>query len=308
MVITNFNKLIGQLFLLGFVFVAHYSFAQKIEIPKTTLEYIQRAADGDHLALEGGHLALDGHVMPYPFFEAHETLYLYRLGQLRHQVIWKADSMYYKPDWDDHNPLKTSHTSQGTKISVNKLNGGRHTRESYWLELPPLPKSKTGYERFFTLKPIEMTLPGWPETTIYVNGKSKAALMRQHFYWSLDQLLDDTKPNAICLKSFGIYDQKRGYKDVSVVERDPQIDELYWYMRVLIEAKSILKEDDKGFVEIKTLSDEIMSTLDLDIAETSLFKDQIFNYLPIIRTKNSKINMAKKNGIPTFLQFLNGNL
>ncbi len=254
-------------------------------IKQNTLDYIKRAADGDHLALEGGHLALDGHVMPYPFFENHEVLYLFRLSRLRHQTVWKADHLYYNEGWNAENATKKSIPKSAKKISVNELNGGRLTHETYWLNLPKLPKSKTGHERFFCIQPIEMSLPGWPETTIYVNGKSKAALMRQHFYWSLDQLLDETKSNMICLKSFGIYDQARGYKEVSVVERDPEIDALYWYMRVLIEAKSILTEKDKGYAEIKALSDDIMSTLDLDLGETTLFKKDLKAFLPSVESR-----------------------
>ncbi|WP_445738319.1 alpha-mannosidase [Mariniflexile sp.] len=254
-------------------------------VQQNTLDYIKRAADGDHLALEGGHLELDGHVMPYPFFETHEVLYLYRLSQLRHRVVWKADEVYYEEGWKEGNQSKKSIPASAKKISPNVLNGERLSHETYWLQLPKLPKSETGWERFFCLQPMELTLPGWPETTIYVNGESKAALMRQHFYWSLNQLLDETKPNFITLKSFGIYDNKRGYKEISVVERDPDIDELYWYMRVLIEAKSILTEKDKGFAEISGLANDIMAKLNLDIAKTTVFRTQLKAFMPSVRSR-----------------------
>jgi alpha-mannosidase len=272
------------------LFVISFGFSQTPEyIKQNTLDYIKKAADGDHLALEGGHLALDGHVMPYPFFEAHEVLYLFRLSQLRHQTVWKANHIFYEEGWKPENAGKKSIPKTAKKISANQLNGGRLTHETYWLELPKLPKSETGWERFFCLQPIEMSLPGWPETTIYVNGKSKAALMRQHFYWSLDQLLDASKSNTICLKSFGIYDQSRGYKEISVVERNPIVDELYWYMRVLIEAKSILSEADKGYTEITALTDNVMAEFDLDISETSVFQDKLAAYLPTLRSKFKEI-------------------
>ena len=277
-------------FLLLFLIAVSLGYSQTPqELQENTLKYVQRAADGDHLALEGGHLALDGHVMPYPFFEAHEILYLYRLSQLRHKKIFSIDSIYYKAGWDQEIKYRSEIPKSAFKISANQLNGGRLTHESYWFNLPKLPNNKTGHERFFTLKPIEMSLPGWPETTIYINGESKAALMRQHFYWSLDELLNDNESHLICLKSFGIYNQPRGYKEISIVERDPDIDELYWYMRVLIEAESILNPNDKGAAEIKVLADEVMSKLDLDIAETSLFKSQLQNYLPELRSRFERI-------------------
>ncbi len=277
------TTLIAILITSSFVKLSYSQTLQQIQ--DNTLKYIERAADGDHLALEGGHLALDGHVMPYPFFEPHEVLFLYRLSQLRHRTVWSADKLFYKQGWENDEGYRKSIPESAKEVSVNQMNGGRLTHESYWLKLPKLPKSETGWERFFTLKPIEMTLPGWPETTIYVNGESKAALMRQHFYWSLDELLDQGKSNLICLKSFGIYDQQRGYKDVSVVERDPEMDELYWYMRVLIEAKSILKETDKGFMEITALTNEVISKLNLDIAKTTVFRTQLKDYLPTIRSR-----------------------
>lgn len=258
-------------------------------IPGSTLDYINRAADGDHLALEGGHLALDGHVMPYPFFEKHEILFIYKLSRLRNTVIWKADSLYYQPGWDDNNPKITGEDIPGKKVPISYLAGDRLSHGTYWFDIPKLPENNSGKERFFSLQPIEMSLPGWPETTIYVNGNAKAALMRQHFYWSTNTLFDESKSNRICLKSFGIYDHPRGYKEVSIVERNPDIDALYWYMRVLVEATSIMNEEDKGFVEMTTLKDDIMATLDLDVARTTLFDEKLHEFLPEIRSRYKEI-------------------
>ncbi len=255
------------------------------QIPEETLDYIIRAADGDHLALEGGHLALDGHVMPYPFFEKHEILYLYRLSQLRHEVVWKADSLIYRPGWDPENPKKSAQELSGEKVPVSFLAGERLSHESYWFTIPELPVNTSGRERFLCLRPMEMSLPGWPETTIYLNGEAKAALMRQHFYWSTDALFDETVENQVCLKSFGIFDHPRGYKEVSVVERNAEVDELYWYLRVLIEATSIIEEGQHGFTEMTHLKNDIMSSLDLDIGGTTKFEENLKSMLPEIESR-----------------------
>ncbi|UXX81033.1 glycosyl hydrolase-related protein [Reichenbachiella carrageenanivorans] len=276
-------------------------------ISEETLSYIKKAADGDHLALEGGHLALDGHVMPYPFFQTHEVLYLYRLSQLRHRKVWLADSMLHKPDWAENYPNTSGQESGAKKVSANHLSGDRHTYDAYWLDLPALPKNQTGWERFFCLKPIEMSLPGWPETTIYINGKSKAALMRQHFYWSTDALLDESKPNQICLKSFGIYDHPRGYREISVVERDPKVDELYWYMRTLIESASILPKETKGYLAVRELADYVMASLDLDLSGSSLFRTQIEAILGEVETRFNALEAMATTG-PTLRMLMHGHL
>ncbi|MBS9462586.1 hypothetical protein KIM67_09200 [Flagellimonas sp. 389] len=253
------------------------------------LDYIRRAADGDHLALEGGHLALDGHVMPYPFFEAHEVLYLYRLSESRHKTIWKADSLHFKEGWNEDFPFKEPHKVNSKKVGANYISGGRHTYETYWFTVPDLPKKINSWERFLCIKPMEMALSGWPETAIYVNGKSKAALLRNHFYWATEQIFDDTKPNKICLKSYGVFDTPRGYRVISVVERDPLIDTYYWKLRVLIEAKSILSEEEVGYNEIKALADYSMNALDLNLSGTSQFRQKLEQVLPIISEKYKKL-------------------
>ncbi len=261
---------------------------QRVQVPAKTLDYINRAADGDHLALEGGHLALDGHVMPYPFFQSHEVLYLYRLSQLRHQTIWKADSVIFDEDWKAGNE-KNNGSATARTIAPSELVGGRHTTNTYWFQLPELPESKTGFERFFCLRPVELTLIGWPETTIYVNGESRAALPRQHFYWSLNQILDQQGPQQICMKSFGVYDMPRGYKEISVVERNPELDELYWYTRVLIEAVSIMYPEEKGYQEMRDLADHIMAAIDLDLAGTVGFNKKVTASLKTIKASFEKI-------------------
>lgn len=169
------KKNITTLFIIIFGIGVAFGQKERTEIPQETLKYIKKEADGDHLALEGGHLTLDGHVMPYPFFENHEVLFLYRLSKMRHNVVWRADSLYHQPDWDEKNPTITTEQQPGKKIAASTLSGARFTYDTYWVNIPKLPKSTTGWERFFCVKPMELSLPGWPETTIYVNGKPKAA-------------------------------------------------------------------------------------------------------------------------------------
>ncbi len=271
------------------------------------LDYVKRAADGDHLALEGGHLALDGHVMPYPFFEAHEILYLYRLSELRHKTIWKADSLYFKEEWNEDFPFKEPQKVNSKKIGANYMSGGRHTYETYWFTIPDLPKKTNSWERFLCVKPMEMALSGWPETAIYVNGESKAALLRNHFYWATEHIFDDTKPNKICLKSYGVFDTPRGYREISVVERDPLIDAYYWKLRVLIEAKSILSEDEVGYNEIKVLVDYSMNALDLNLSGTSQFGEKLGQILPIFSEKYKKLESLSINQ-PTLKILAHGHL
>ncbi|GAA4829289.1 alpha-mannosidase [Algivirga pacifica] len=285
-------------------------FAQRstVKIPEQTLDYINRVAEGDHLALEGGHMALDGHVMPYPFFESHEVLYLYRLSQLRHHTIWKADSVWYKEGWDK-SFLKQDGRKIGKKIPSSELVGGRHTISTYWMKVPKLPESKTGFERFFCLKPMDMSLVGWPETTIYMNGKVKAALLRQHFYWSLNQLQEEgtVEDMQLCLKSFGVFDQPRGYREISIVERNPQIDQLYWYLRVCVEAASIMEPEEHGYKEIRALADKIMASLDLDQAGTVPFQGKLAQLMPQVETAFKDIQ-AMAVSSPTLFVMMHGHL
>ncbi|ANQ48568.1 alpha-mannosidase [Flammeovirga sp. MY04] len=276
------------------------------KISSETLKYIEAAAEGDHLALEGGHMALDGHVMPYPFFKSHEVLYLYRLSQLRHNVIWKADSVYYQEDWKEGNELIKAGKEGQQKVPASYMSGDRHSTHSYWLDIPKLPE-KNEKERFFCLKPMEMSLVGWPETTIYINGKAKASLLRQHFYWSLDQLMTGDKVESVCLKSFGVFDKPRGYREISIVERNKEIDQLYWYLRVLVEAASILKEEDNGYTEIRQLADEVMAEIDLDISGTVLFDLQLKKYLPQLEEKFQKIVALADNQV-TLYMLMHGHL
>ncbi|OHX66707.1 glycoside hydrolase family 38 N-terminal domain-containing protein [Flammeovirga pacifica] len=276
------------------------------KISSERLKYIEAAAEGDHLALEGGHMALDGHVMPYPFFKSHEVLYLYRLSQLRHNVIWKADSVYYEDNWKEGNEFIQAEKEEIQKVPASFMSGDRHTTNSYWFTIPELPKSN-GKERFFCLKPIEMSLVGWPETTIYINGKAKASLLRQHFYWSLDQLMSGDTVESVCLKSFGVFHKPRGYKEISIVERNPEIDQLYWYLRVLIEAASILKEGDNGYKEIRQLADQIMANVDLDIEGTVLFDLQLKEYLPKLQEEFQKI-VAMADHQVTLYMLMHGHL
>lgn len=292
-----------------FVLSATSTFAQTVpyKLQQRTLGYVNRAADGDHLALEGGHLALDGHVMPYPFFESHEVLFLYRLSQMRHKTIWGADSLYHKDGWDKSNAQIGTDQQPGKRVSASALSGSRLSYDTYWLELPQLPLNTNGRERFFCLKPMELTLPGWPETTIYVNGKPEAAHLRQHFYWDIKQLIDESQSNQICLKSFGISDQQRGYREVSVVERNPIVDDLYWYMRVLIEASSILPDDAKGAREIKALADEVMMELNLDLAGNSSFNIQMKQVLEKIRVRFAEIEKLADD-YPILKMLMHGHL
>ncbi|WP_066965903.1 glycoside hydrolase family 38 C-terminal domain-containing protein [Microbulbifer sp. Q7] len=263
------------------VMVSHSAVSLSIEettqykpVPAETLDYIKRAADGDHLALEGGHLALDGHVMPYPYFQPHEILFLDRLGKLRHETLWKVERVKRVDHWDPAYPQQEVPPAE-MQQDPSSLVGGRHSQHTYWFEIPPLPPSEAGVERFFTLKPMDMSVPGWPETTIYVNGEAKAALQRKHFYWSLDSMMDSTQPNRVTLKSFGVFDQPRGYREVAVVERKPDADEVYWRMRVLIEAASILREDSEAYQSVRALIDEVMTSVNLEVAGSELLDQQL---------------------------------
>ncbi len=301
------KKNIATLFIT--IFCIGVAFGQKgrIEIPQETRKYIKKAADGDHLALEGGHLTLDGHVMPYPFFENHEVLFLYRLSKLRHNMVWRADSLYHQPDWDKKNPTITTAQQPGKKIAASTLSGARFTYDTYWVNIPQLPKSTTGWERFFCLKPMELSLPGWPETTIYVNGKPEAALLRQHFYWDAKQMMDENQANEVCLKSFGISSQPRGYREVSVVERNPVADELYWYTRVLIEAASILPDTAKGAKEIRTLADEIMMDLNLDLGGNQSLNEQMAQVLTKVKQRFAEIEKLAGDS-PVLKMLMHGHL
>ncbi|QKX17602.1 glycoside hydrolase family 38 C-terminal domain-containing protein [Microbulbifer sp. YPW1] len=243
-------------------------------VPASTLDYIKRAADGDHLALEGGHLALDGHVMPYPYFQAHEILFLERLGKLRHTMLWKVDRVKRVDDWDPSYPEQDV-TESEIQQNPSSLVGGRHSKHTYWFDIPPLPSSDSGAERFFTVKPMDMSVPGWPETTIFVNGEPKAALQRKHFYWSTDSMMDLSQPNRITLKSFGVFDQPRGYREIGIVERNPNADEVYWRMRVLIEAASILAEDSSEYRAVRELADKVLTSVNLEVAGSELLDLQL---------------------------------
>ena len=243
-------------------------------VPAETLDYIKRAADGDHLALEGGHLALDGHVMPYPYFQAHEILFLERLGKLRHETIWRAKQVKREDRWSPEFPDAEISPSEFQQ-DPSTLVGGRHSQHTYWFDVPALPPSEKNRERFFTLKPMDMSVPGWPETTIYVNGEAKAALQRKHFYWSADSMLDLTQKNRITLKSFGVFDQPRGYREIAIVERNPDADEVYWRMRVLIEATSILAEDSVEYEAVRKLTDEVLGAVNLEVAGSELLDQQL---------------------------------
>ncbi|AFV00440.1 alpha-mannosidase [Simiduia agarivorans] len=243
-------------------------------VSDTTRDYIARAAAGDHLALEGGHMALDGHVMPYMYFQAHEILFLDRLGKLRHRTVWATDAVSRVDHWQDAF-IKDGLPKDAVMAAPGELVGGRHSQIGYEFILPALPESQTGWERFFTLKPMDMSVPGWPETTIYVDGIARAALQRKHFYWALDKLGDSTRPQRITLKSFGVFDQPRGYREVAVVERDPLADDVYWKLRVLIEASTILNDDSVPGRQIRALIDKAIAAVNLEVPHTPVYRQQL---------------------------------
>lgn len=132
-------------------------------------------------------------------------------------------------------------------------------------------------------------MSGWPETSVYVDGKPKAALLRNHFYWAAEQIFDETKANKICLKSYGVFDTPRGYREISIVERDALMNTYYWDLRVLIEAKSILSEDAVGYEEIKSLIDYSMNALDLNLSGTHQFRKKLEQVLANVSEKYKEI-------------------
>ncbi|NMM48358.1 alpha-mannosidase [Marinigracilibium pacificum] len=271
-----------------------------------TIEYIKKAAEGDHLALEGGHLALDGHVMPYMFFEPHEIMYLFRLSQIRHEVIWKADSIYFSDSWEDDFPEKIPKSKDVIKVPSSHKFGKRHTESTIWFNLPAINLTSER-EKFLCIKPLDMSLVGWPETTIFIDNQPKAALLRQHFYWSFDQIKKDSEPKLVCLKSFGVFDKPRGYREISVVERNPIIDELYWRVRVLIEALSILPEDSSGYQPISSAVKKVMNTLDLNLSSATSFQSQAEITLDNLRKDFLEIEKVAKNN-PVLSVLIHGHL
>ncbi|UTA48321.1 alpha-mannosidase [Simiduia sp. 21SJ11W-1] len=267
---------------------------QYVPVPEVTRDYIRRAAEGDHLALEGGHMALDGHVMPYMYFQPHEILFLERLGRLRHKTVWELDAIARVDEWRDAF-ITQGLPADAVKASPGELVGGRHSQIGYEFTLPELAPSATGWERFFTLKPMDMSVPGWPETTIYINGEPKAALQRKHFYWSLDKLVTTSGPQRITMKSFGVFESPRGYRQVAVVERDPLADDLYWKMRVLVEAGSILSDQSEAGSRIRPLIDKVVAQVNLETPHTPVYRQQLKAAIALLDKGFAELASLPKN-------------
>ncbi len=239
------------------------------ERQRELLERIVRDFRNGLIRLDNGHMWLDGHVYPHAFLDPTEVRFIEALGQLRHRVVHEVQTVRYHPQWREGMQEVDFDDSDWQDVPVGLGTGRQFSEEAYRFALPPLSPPAPGRELFFALRPLHPSKEAWPETTIYINGKADAALVRWHDYWELSSMMDRTRENQITLKAFGIYDEPpRGFRQIAVVERDPVADRLYWNLRVLAEAASIIPESEPLHAEIKRLIRGVFTTVDLVHAAT----------------------------------------
>jgi alpha-mannosidase len=226
------------------------------------LDEIVRAFRAGEFQLDNGHMWLDGHVYPFMFLTPAEVRLIEAIGAMRHKVVHDVTNVRYSPDWKEGMQAPAFDDSSWAVVPVGLGTGKQFSEEGYRFKLPAV-KTPPGRELFFALRPLHPSKEAWPETTIYVNGHATGALVRWHDYWELSSLLDPTKENQITLKAFGIYnDPPRGFRQIAIVERDPVFDRLYWNLRVLAEAASIIPETETTHAEIRKLIRRVLDQLD----------------------------------------------
>jgi alpha-mannosidase len=228
-----------------------------------------RSYRAGEIHLDNGHMWIDGHVYPHAFFSTAEVRAIEAFGKMRHRVIHEIKETRYHPTWAEGMQQPEFDDSTWELAPVGRGTGRQFSEDVYRFKLPPLPAPAPGRELFFALRPLHPSKEAWPETTIYINGKAEGALVRWHDFWEISSLLDRTRENQITLKAFGIYNEPpRGFRQIAIVERDPVFERLYWNMRVLCEAASIIPETEAVHAEIKSLIREVLTSVDLVQLET----------------------------------------
>lgn len=272
----------------------------RVELPETRerqkelLEHIVRSFRAGEIQLDNGHMWIDGHVYPHAFFSAAEVRAIEAFGKKRHRVIHEVKEMRYHPSWTEGMQMPEFDDSSWDVAPIGRGTGRQFSEEVYRFKLPELPAPTPGRELFFALRPLHPSKEAWPETTIYINGKAEGALVRWHDFWELSSLLDRSIENQITLKAFGIYnDPPRGFRQIAVVERDPVFERLYWNMRVLCEAASIIPATEAVHAEIKALIREVLTSVDLVQLDTPTGRERAAN----ADTKLEQGRLALRNKI-----------
>jgi alpha-mannosidase len=236
---------------------------------------VQGYRDGE-FQLDNGHMWIDGHVYPHAFFTPAEVRLIEAIGKHRHRVLYEVKTVRYHPEWHEGMQVPGYDDSKWTEAPVGLGTGRQFSEEVYRFTLPPAATATLGRERFFALRPLHPSKEAWPETTIYVNGRAVGALVRWHDYWALSSLMDPSRENQVTLRAFGIYsDPPRGFRQIAIVERDPAADRLYWNLRVLAEAASILPESEALHSEVKRLLRLALDRIDRVQLQTSIGQGQI---------------------------------
>ena len=229
---------------------------------------------------------------PDYFLQGEERRVVFALEKLRHRLVYSVKAMRYSPEWRDGMQLPNYDDRSWKTVEMGFQSAGHLKEEAYRFQLPPLAAPSPGNELFLVSNPVPSaqdpfgnshgTRGGFPETLIYVDGAAKGAFLdrylvpeaRWYTYWSIDSLLDRTRPHQIALKTWSVFDAPRGFSEIAVVERDRVAHRLFWNTKVLAEAASVFPAgvtlhqplDEAARGRVKKLLADTFAILRLDVS------------------------------------------